>query len=137
SDIPALVHDFLARHAGDGTPTTVISSDAMACLKNYNWPGNVRELENCIQRALVLGSGPAIQTEDLPLPLVYYTGKTESAGGGFLLKEIERQAIMKALQAAEGNPVRAAKLLGIGKTTIYRKLKEYGIEKHKSLPKAA
>jgi DNA-binding NtrC family response regulator len=66
SDIPALVHDFLARYAGDENPTTVISYDAMDCLKNYNWPGNVRELENSVQRALVLGTGPLIQMNDLP-----------------------------------------------------------------------
>src|SRR5205814_998108 len=51
SDIPALVHDFLARYAGDENPTTVIAYGAMTRLMNYNWPGNVRELENCIQRA--------------------------------------------------------------------------------------
>ena len=137
SDIPALVHDFLARYAGDENPTTVITYGAMTRLMNYNWPGNVRELENCIQRALVLGCGPIIQAQDLPSPLFYYTPETGKGGEILALKEWERQAIVKALQAAKGNPTRAAKLLGIGKTTIYRKLKEYGLGKKLSAPKAA
>jgi two-component system, NtrC family, response regulator AtoC len=137
SDIPALAHDFLARHAAEDNPVSVIGRDAMDCLMHYNWPGNVRELENCIQRAIVLGSGPEIRAEDLPSSLRYYTPKTEKGDPPLALKELERQAIMKALQAAGGKPVRAAKLLGIGKTTIYRKLKEYGLEKKLSLPKAA
>jgi two-component system response regulator AtoC len=137
SDIPALVHDFLARYSGDENPTTVIAYGAMARLMNYNWPGNVRELENCIQRALVLGTGPIIQAQDLPSPLFYYTPETGKGGETLSLKELERQAIVKALQAARGNPARAAKLLGIGKTTIYRKLKDYGLGKNLPLRKAA
>jgi DNA-binding NtrC family response regulator len=136
-DIPALAHDFLVRYSGDENPTPAIGHDAMNCLIQYNWPGNVRELENCIQRALVLGSGPVIGAEDLPSPLLYYTPMAEQAGPPHSLRELERQAIMKALQACEGNPVRAAKLLGIGKTTIYRKLKEYGLDKSLLLAKAA
>jgi len=137
NDIPALVHDFLARHGGDENLTTVIANDAMARLMNYNWPGNVRELENCIQRALVLGAGPLIQAKDLPSPLLYHAGDKRESGDALSLKEAERQAVIKALHVAGGNPGRAAKILGIGKTTIYRKLKEYGLEKPASLPKAA
>jgi len=137
SDIPALTHDFLARHAAEDNPVSVIGRDAMDCLMQYNWPGNVRELENCIQRAVVLGSGPEIRAEDLPSSLRYYTPKTENVDPPLVLKELERQAILKAVQAAGGSPVRAAKLLGIGKTTIYRKLKEYGQEKNLPLSKAA
>ncbi|HLY62863.1 MAG TPA: helix-turn-helix domain-containing protein, partial [Terriglobia bacterium] len=125
------------RYGGDETATPVIGPDAMACLMQYNWPGNVRELENSIQRALVLGNGPVIQAEDLPSPLLYYSPRNEQADHPLSLKELERQAIAKALQAAGGSPVRAAKLLGIGKTTIYRKLKEYGLEGELPIGKAA
>ncbi|HEV2351183.1 MAG TPA: helix-turn-helix domain-containing protein, partial [Terriglobia bacterium] len=128
SDIPALVHDFLARHAGDGTPTTVISSDAMACLKNYNWPGNVRELENSVQRALALGTGPLIQMNDLPSSVLCPVLAQSAAGEVSSLKDMERQAIIHALQDASGDRRKAAKKLGIGRTTIYRKLKELGLE---------
>ncbi|HEV2233617.1 MAG TPA: sigma-54 dependent transcriptional regulator, partial [Terriglobia bacterium] len=137
NDIPALAHDFLARHGGDEGRTTVIANDAMARLMNYNWPGNVRELENCIQRALVLGAGPLLQAKDLPSPLLYHAGDKRESGESLSLKEVERQAVIKALHASGGNPVRAAKILGIGKTTIYRKLKEFGLETPSSLPKAA
>jgi two-component system response regulator HydG len=136
-DIPALVREFLVRYGGDENPAPLIGDDAMACLMQYNWPGNVRELENCIQRALVLGAGPAIEADDLPSPLLYFTSKIEKIGPPHSLKEIERQAIMRALQEAGGSPVRAAKSLGIGKTTIYRKLREYGLGKQTSVPRAA
>jgi DNA-binding NtrC family response regulator len=128
SDIPALAHYFMDRYGGEESAATGISYEAMSRLMSYDWPGNVRELENCIQRALALGSGPQIQVRDLPSNLLYCVGR-EGAGGDVLsLKELERKAILQALDAARGDRVRAAKLLGIGKTTIYRKLKEYGIE---------
>jgi len=128
NDIPALAHYFMDRYGGSENPATGISYEAMSRLMSYDWPGNVRELENCVQRALALGSGPLIQVRDLPSNLLYRVGR-EAAGGDVLsLKELERKAILQALDAARGDRVRAAKLLGIGKTTIYRKLKEYGIE---------
>ena len=123
SDIPDLVHDFLARHAGEETPTTVISYDAMACLKKYNWPGNVRELENSVQRALALGTGPLIQMNDLPSSVLFPVLAESDGGGISSLKEMERQAIIHALEDAHGDRRKTAKKLGIGRTTIYRKLK--------------
>ena len=95
----------------------------------YDWPGNVRELENCIQRAVSLGSGPFLQTADLPSSMLSQLGRSASSRQQLTtLQALEQQAIRQALQAAGGDRVRAAKLLGIGKTTIYRKLKEYAIE---------
>jgi DNA-binding NtrC family response regulator len=129
SDIPELVRYLLARHVGDERPATVIARDAMVCLMRYNWPGNIRELENTIKRALVLWTGPTIRAQDLPAPLLDNPPEKAKSGEGFSLKEVESQAIMKALQAAGGNRPRAAKLLGIGKTTIYRKINEYGLDK--------
>lgn len=127
SDIPALVHFFLDRH-GAQEGVTGLSPDAMGRLMNYEWPGNVRELENCIQRALALGAGPLIQVKDLPTNLLYPAGGGSEGSDAVTLHEVERRAIMQALEAAGGDRVRAAKLLGIGKTTIYRKLKEYGLK---------
>jgi len=128
SDIPALVHHFIDRYGGTSGSAKDISYEAMSRLMNYDWPGNVRELENCIQRALALGSGPEIQMRDLPSNLLY----AMQAGSGerqiSTLRELERDAIRQALEATAGDRLRAAKLLGIGKTTVYRKIKEYGLE---------
>jgi DNA-binding NtrC family response regulator len=132
SDIPALVHYFLDRYGGGESHVAGISYEAMTRLMSYDWPGNVRELENCVQRALALGSGSVIQVKDLPSNLLYQVGNAAEGRETPSLKELERRAILEALEATRGDRLRAAKLLGIGKTTIYRKLKEYGIEEKRS-----
>jgi DNA-binding NtrC family response regulator len=127
-DIPALVRHFMESF---GTEKSVkhISDEVMGRLMSYDWPGNVRELGNCIQRAVSLGSGTFIQMQDLPSSLLYHLGRTPSSRQELTtLQVLEQQAIRQALQATGGDRARAAKLLGIGKTTIYRKLKEYGME---------
>jgi DNA-binding NtrC family response regulator len=127
-DIPALVRHFLARLAHD-KPGMQISDEALGSLMSYDWPGNVRELENCVQRAVSLGSGPFIQLEDMPSSMLYHVARQSSSRtNASTLQSLERQAIRQALQATGGDRVRAAKILGIGKTTIYRKLREYGID---------
>jgi len=136
-DIPGLVHDFIDRHGRGESNITGVSYDAMTRIMNYNWPGNVRELENCIQRALVLGTGPLIQVKDLPSPVLYQMN-TEAEGAEILsLKDLERQAIIQALEMTGGDRLKAAVKLGIGKTTIYRKLKGFGLEDFLSLSKSA
>jgi DNA-binding NtrC family response regulator len=127
-DIPVLVRHFMEAF---GTEKSVkqISDGVLGRLMSYDWPGNVRELENCIQRAVSLGSGTFIQMQDLPSNLLYHLGRAPSSRQELTtLQALEQQAIRQALQATGGDRVRAAKLLGIGKTTIYRKLKEYGME---------
>jgi two-component system response regulator HydG len=126
-DIPALAYHFLERLAGDGSSSKGISYDTLARLMAYDWPGNVRELENCIQRAVTLGSGSEIQIHDLPSSLQYglWGGESRSIP---TLRQVEKRAILEALEATDGDRLRAAKLLGIGKTTIYRKVKEYGLQ---------
>jgi len=135
SDIPALAHDFINRHGGGEGSMTAISDDAINRMMTYNWPGNVRELENCIQRALVLGSGQVIEAKDLPPPLLYQNPNERKENPK--LKELERRAIMEALQAAGGECQRASKMLGIGKTTIYRKVRKYGLENFTGLTRSA
>ena len=100
----------------------------MSRLMSYDWPGNVRELENCVQRALALGSGPEIQVRDLPSSLLYAMQNESGKRRFSTLREIERDAIRQALEVTGGDRLRAAKLLGIGKTTVYRKIKEYDLE---------
>jgi DNA-binding NtrC family response regulator len=130
-DILALVHYFLERHgAADGVAD--FSPEFMSRMMQYDWPGNVRELENSIQRAVALGSGPRLDLKDLPSTLVYRTESRTSARDTAKLQELERKAITEALEASGGDRARAAKILGIGKTTIYRKLKEYGFEEEAS-----
>ena len=127
-DIPQLVRHFLER-LRDHKPAMQISDESLGCLLSYDWPGNVRELENCIQRAVSLGSGSFIELRDLPSTMLYRLSRKSSSRQDLgTLQSLEQQAIRQALRATGGDRVRAAKLLGIGKTTIYRKLKEYGLD---------
>jgi two-component system response regulator HydG len=128
-DIPGLVRFFLEKHKANRGGIMGVSDEAMARLMSYDWPGNVRELENCIQRALALGTPPEIRVEHLPTSLQHLAGEPRHDPRTLAtLHELEQRAILQALEATKGDRLRAAKLLGIGKTTIYRKLKEYGLE---------
>lgn len=127
SDIPLLVQAFLEKFADPGRPIPVLAEDAIARLTSYDWPGNIRELENAIERAVALGSGPILHSGDLPSNL-HYASTTEPAPASdeiVPLEEMERRAILHALNEAAGDKLMAARLLGIGKTTLYRKLKQY------------
>jgi DNA-binding NtrC family response regulator len=126
SDIPLLVNSFLEKFSDSDGNVRTISEDAMAHLVAYDWPGNVRELENAIERAIALGSGPILHVGDLPSNLQYNTGERLPQNDELLpLDELERRAILRALREASGDKLAAARLLGIGKTTLYRKLKQY------------
>jgi len=128
-DIPGLIRFFLAKHQASQASITGLSEEAMARLISYEWPGNVRQLENCIQHVLALGSAPQIRVEDLPSYVLYFVGQPRREAAALAtLRELEQRSILQALEATKGDRLRAAKLLGIGKTTIYRKLKEYGLE---------
>jgi len=127
ADIPLLVAHFLTQYGSKAAGFKGISPEAMARLRGYNWPGNVRELENAIQRALALAAPPEIQVRDLPTSVLNYSAPEPLAETPTRLQELERQAILQALEATGGDRLRAARLLGISKTTIYRKLKEYGL----------
>jgi two-component system response regulator HydG len=126
SDIPLLVNTFLERFSDAQRPLRSISEEAMTRLMAYDWPGNVRELENAIERAVALGSGPILQLSDLPSNL-HYGSPDRLPGTDELLplEELERRAIFRALRETGGDKLAAARLLGIGKTTLYRKLKQY------------
>ncbi|HET7840488.1 MAG TPA: helix-turn-helix domain-containing protein, partial [Terriglobia bacterium] len=128
SDIPILVHYFMEKYQGEDDRTSELSYEALNRLMSYNWPGNVRELENCIQRSLVLGTGPVIQARDLPSNVLYHVGPAPEDPEISPLHDLERRAILQALKTTGGDRLQAAKLLGIGKTTIYRKLKAYRLK---------
>jgi two-component system response regulator HydG len=94
----------------------------------YDWPGNVRELENAIERAMTLATGPVLHVSDLPSNLQYSASDRLPQNDELLpLDELERRAIMRALRESGGDKLAAARMLGIGKTTLYRKLKQYAI----------
>jgi DNA-binding NtrC family response regulator len=129
SDIPLLVNSFLEKFSDPQRPLRTISEDAMRRLMAYDWPGNVRELENAVERAVALGSGPILHIGDLPSNL-QQGGSDRSLDSDELttLDEMEHRAILRALRETNGDKLAAARLLGIGKTTLYRKLKQYGAE---------
>ncbi|MEX1363055.1 MAG: sigma 54-interacting transcriptional regulator [Nannocystaceae bacterium] len=137
-DIELLVRHFVAALGEEiGRRIDEIAPDALAALQRYRWPGNIRELRNVVERALVLGDGPVLELDDLPPELVHAaasSGPSGRAGPGAVavdpanirtLAELEREAIDAALTATGGNKARAAALLGIDRTTLYRKLKDH------------
>ena len=129
SDIPLLVTSFLDKFSDPQKPACTISEDAMRRLIAYDWPGNVRELENAIERAVALGSGPILHVADLPSSLQYPTSERAPERDELLpLVELERRAILRTLRETSGDKLAAARILGIGKTTLYRKLKQYHME---------
>ena len=137
-DIRLLTDHFLDRISRSMGVRYTITPEAVKQLQAYDWPGNVRELENCLERAAALSSGPMLNVNDLPVQVqnatVVVPINGQSAKNRIVpLVELEKQAIMTALQQLEGDKLMTAKMLGIGKTTLYRKLKEYGITDQWSL----
>jgi two-component system response regulator HydG len=127
-DIPLLAAHFLERISRSGGHERTLSDDALKTMLAFDWPGNVRELENCLERACALTSGPVIHTCDLP-PNIRGNSGTFPAGDNSTkiipMTELERQTILSTITQLNGDKLMAARLLGIGKTTLYRKLKEY------------
>jgi DNA-binding NtrC family response regulator len=127
ADILPLVHHFLERH-GAARGVSDFSPEFMNRLMQFDWPGNVRQLESSVQRALAVSSGLSLGANDLPATVLYRTESQTASRDIARLQDIERRAIKEALEASAGDRIRAAKMLGIGKTTIYRKVKEYGLD---------
>jgi DNA-binding NtrC family response regulator len=131
-DIPLLVGHFLERHARSSGHDRNISDDALKVMLAYDWPGNVRELENCLERACAFSTGPAIHVADLPSSIHSASSSLIDEGNGsskiLPMAELERQTILGTIAQLNGDKLMAARMLGIGKTTLYRKLKEYQIQ---------
>jgi Nif-specific regulatory protein len=137
-DIAQLARHFLRHYARrHGRPARAIDPAAMAILRGYEWPGNIRELEHCIESAVVLCRCETVMLSHLPLPQdgTAATGwqaapahEREAAPAPAPLAEVEKQHIVSTLAYCDGNRTRAATLLGIGRNTLARKLKQYGIE---------
>ncbi len=127
-DIPILVDHFLGKHGSMGSKkVTNVSSPAMALLMQHDWPGNVRELEHSIEHAIVLAGQSTIMPQDLP-DAIGTSGATKPvpANGWKTLEQLEREHILRVLEAHHGDEARAAEVLGVHRKTIQRKLKEYG-----------
>ncbi len=130
-DIPALAEHFLGRAAAKLGRTLRLSPDALERLLRYPWPGNVRELENALERAAILARAEAIEPEDLPPHVAagLHLGASPALPGQITLADAERAHILQTLERFGRNHSGAAEALGIGRTTLWRKLKEYGIER--------
>jgi DNA-binding NtrC family response regulator len=115
---------MLERFAGEvGGRTRRLAAAAVERLLGYDWPGNVRELENVLKSAAVFAAGEEIQPDDIHLS--ERKAASAPAADTLNLGDLERQTILRALRAADGNKKRAAELLGIARLTLYRKLKSY------------
>jgi two-component system response regulator AtoC len=145
SDVTALVHYFLDRFAPG--KSLAVSPAALKCMLQYDWPGNVRELENCIERAVALGSQEVIDVADLP-PAVRKQQEQEQvadsiaaperiSAGNTDLEELERDTIQRVFAQVQGDKARARKMLGISRATLYRKLKRYNIGLSKGVSAAS
>jgi DNA-binding NtrC family response regulator len=143
-DILVLAEYFLERSHRESGTAYRLSQDALQLLLDYDWPGNVRELQHAIERTCAMSSGPVLHTVDLPTQLQDFSAHRRmdivaSAGNVALdglanpqdavvsIADMERQAILGTIRQLKGDKLMAARLLGIGKTTLYRKLKEYGL----------
>jgi two-component system response regulator HydG len=138
-DIPLLAAHFLEKLSKGKQRKFTLADEPLRAILRYDWPGNIRELENCFQHACTMATGPVLELGDLPTQLqsqgleAHRTAAVldhPSPGRSpevLPLAALERQAILMAIRKLNGDKLEAARLLGIGKTTLYRKLKEYGI----------
>ena len=148
-DIPQLATYFLAKNSPNPKQPKTLQPDALTRLADHNWPGNVRELENAIQRAIVMAKGETILLEDLPPELGQPTPpKDDLAADGDdlaalsaqlfrwarahadlkIIPAVERELIINALKETSGNQVQAAKLLGITRATLRKRIEKFGIK---------
>jgi two-component system response regulator HydG len=145
-DIAPLAMHYLERMEKESGVVRTLSDSTLRVMSEYDWPGNVRELENAIERACALSSGSVLHMGDLPTelqnlrlqqgPTVHVeedaanqgqnAGTTIGNGEIVSIAEMEKHAILGTIRQLKGDKLRASKVLGIGKTTLYRKLKEYG-----------
>jgi two-component system, NtrC family, nitrogen regulation response regulator NtrX len=134
-DIPALSGYFLQRFGAEYARRREVSPEAMEALKRYDWPGNVRELRNTLERMVIMTGTSEIRLEDLPAAVKGQGGEGSNAWeayDGTSLKKaraaFERRFIVHKLQEVGGNVARAAEILGVERSHLYRKLKAYGIK---------
>jgi len=125
-DLPLLAEHFLCRFAQEtNKPIDKINREAMDELMLYDWPGNVRELENAIERAVVVGKERQVLPEDLPI----FCHQPSPAASAATLTEMEKRHIQQVLRQNDWNIASSARILGIDRSTLYSKIKRYGLQK--------
>jgi len=132
-DIPLLIHYFLQQSAEKyGREIEALEPEVQQVLMSYGWPGNVRELRNAIENMVVMSTRPKLGMDTLPDKIRPAKGAESSVGGmknlvGISIEQAEKELIRNTLDMVKGNREQAAKILGIGERTLYRKIKEYGL----------
>jgi transcriptional regulator with PAS, ATPase and Fis domain len=127
SDLPLLVSHFLRRLSRQSRKKVLeIRPEAMRILLNYQWPGNVRELENVVEHAYVLAKEESVTASDLP-PYLQDSSPVKALGQG--LEDVEREHLLRVLEQCGGNKIEAARKLKISRSTLYRKLDQYRIDR--------
>ncbi|MHC4639037.1 MAG: sigma-54-dependent transcriptional regulator [Planctomycetota bacterium] len=131
-DVSAFVDYFLKEASNEtGSTVTGITDTALDILRNFSWPGNIRQLRNCIRTMVVMSDRDKLGVQDIPADVHQVRqlsgGTTSRVLSGASLEDIEKQAIIDTLARTGNNREKAAKILGIGERTLYRKIKEYGI----------
>lgn len=136
-DIPMLAHHFLQKYAKQSSHVRGFAPETMVLLKHYQWPGNVRELENAVERAVSLSHGPLLLPEDLPESIRSEPGLSDKPAGAIsdgdpdallTLDEVEKRHLSRVLKETRGNKVKAAKILGIDRRTLYRMAERFGLD---------
>ncbi len=123
NDIPLLIEYFLAQYSsGNRNHPTGLSRDAMSIMMDYEWPGNVRQLQNVLQFAIVKCNSDIIKPADLPMELKDYRVTASRRGPN---RKLDSDAVRSALEKTAGNKVKAAKLLGVGRATLYRFINDH------------
>ncbi len=130
ADIPLLIEEFIREYSKTHQrPIERMTPEARRVLQDYRWPGNVRELRNCLENMVVIDRDGTLDVDDIPVNISRAeppkSGDSSTSLAGRPLADIERDAIAVTLQLVDGNRERAAKMLGIGERTLYRKIKEY------------
>lgn len=128
-DVPLLVNYFLAKFSGPGGEHKILSREALLRLQDYDYPGNARELENIIERSLALCEGPEVQVHHLPSDLRSQVSLAQVSPQSLhprrSLEENQCQYILSVLKSVDGNKTQAAKIIGIDRVSLWRKLKKY------------
>jgi len=121
-DIPLLVNHFLGNNIVEGIKSEGLSKEALALMMEYPWPGNVRELQSAIRFALVKSRGEIIQPDDLPMELRDWVNTKPRRGPS---RKLNRESVRAAMEKSGGNKAKAARILGVGRATLYRFLIDF------------
>jgi DNA-binding NtrC family response regulator len=128
-DIPLLTAEFVSDFCARENKVVTVDAEVMDDFVNYPWPGNVRQLRNIVERAVVLARGKKITHKELPDDFIPVVRSTEKVKNVLTLREVEYKAIQDALEFASGNKSKVAKLLGISRKALYKRLNDFALDK--------